>query len=54
MREMGYMMSGLTTGTKNVQHGESKTKKVNSIKKEGQNYKVKSNAKRAQHNALAN
>lgn len=36
MGEMGYVMSGLTTDTKNVQGGESKTKKVNCIKKEEQ------------------
>jgi len=35
MREMGDMMSGLTTDTKNVQHGESKT--VDCIKNERQN-----------------
>lgn len=34
MREIGYVLSGLTTDTKNVQHGESKTKKVNCIKKD--------------------
>jgi len=33
MGEMGYVMSGLTADTKNVQDGESKTKKFKCIKK---------------------
>lgn len=33
-REIGYVLSGLTTDTKNVQHVESKTKKVNCVKKD--------------------